>query len=260
MELPSFESYFSLLKVFAFTIGLHIFKPVARWKKLDWSVMLFGYVNVFLAFYGFVCFVVRIYRLLQRDQFFLVIAEVPGTLWSGNQCLNYIVILRNKAKIVELMRSFEDIYDLKWGTMEGGEQDFVGQLRKDKRRVLAYFKFYILNNLLFSLTPPLITVITYHITGVFSPVFIAPTNFYPFDRERYYWSVFFVEFLMARASMVVLLLPDVMVSMFSIQLVYHFECLGVEVCNLNMNREKMLLSHFRSSLIRATCFHQRLLE
>lgn len=259
MDLPSFDSFFSLLKLFTYSIGLLVFKPRHRWSRLDKFFNMFGYFNVFCSYFALFCSLINIFSLIQSEQYFFVIGVIPGTLWSGDECLNYVIILYNKDRIIDLMKKFKNLYDLTW-TENDERFDFIAQIRKDKKRVLAYFKFYILNNLVYSLTPLLITFIMYFLSGSFNPIYVAPFNLYPFDKKRFYWLVFVIEFLMARASMVVVMLPDVMVSMFIIQLVYQFECLGAEIFLLNQNRNKTLNSLYRKSLVKAAQLHQHLLE
>lgn len=145
---------------------------------------------------------IAIIKLMKQERYCLVIAEIPGTVWSVDSCINFLIILWTRNRIFDLIEKFKSLYQ-KADHSRKENASLVQNLIQNKSRVLTFFKFYILNNIVISVTPLLVTLTSYFTTGVFNPVPLSASILYPFDRVRYYYLVYFAEFISARASMLV---------------------------------------------------------
>lgn len=255
MNLPSFESFFELIKKLSLSIGVIILKPKQIWTKLDLVVFCFGYYNAVACFYSFFCYTYQTFQIIRNELYFFLIGEVPSLFWVITQCLNMFILIYNYDDIMNLAKQFEDLYAIEWS--DTSERSiFIRQLKRNKKQIIAYQIFFLGINIVFSVTPLITTAITYFTTGTFEPVFIFPNILYPFDKVKFYWITFIIEFILARVSTLVTIAIDVLVLVFIIQLTYHFECLGVEI-QLMQGQPKQSDKKILKNLLK---IHQSLLE
>lgn len=259
MSRPLFNNFFSLLRIFSYSVGLPIFESQILWSKSDRLIMFCGCFQFIWMLRDFFSCFYAIYKQVMAENYVLVISLVPSALWGAEACLNYLVIIFSRNRIVDLIDKFKVVYDTT-NTDEEENRSSIKDLLKNKGRVLRFFKFFILNNVVFSIVPLLATLVSYFTSENFEPVYLSNINWYPFDRVRYYWLNYLTEFLTARASLLAILFPDVIIGMFITQLLYHFECLGNSIYFMVQNKDQGTEVEYRKSINEAIQQHQNLLE
>lgn len=250
MNLPSFDSFFSSIEFYARTVGLIILKPAHNWTKIDWFLSLFGYLNIFIHIYNVVISAIQIIQFVHNELYIAAIGTIPGIFWAMSSSLNMVTLVYCKENLRKIVKRFSELYDTNY---EINTDKYNQELCQDKKKAMNYLMFFVVMNIVFSLSPITIVILKYLTTGVYEPEYMNPIMWYPFDRVKYYWFVYLFDFVMARVSAFGGITPDILLFMFIVQMVYHFNCFGnqiqtfvVEKPTLDFIKLKKLVEHHQN--------------
>lgn len=256
LQMPEFESYFSITRKLCATIGLQPFSNKKDGLKGSWYnhfLKALGVLMTFNQLFIVVCFTT--FLLKDARNLLEAVAHLPFLVFTVESLIRFSFLTINHTKINALITELANLYETPWNCAD--RHTLIQKLNVARREINMYQFAHVFCNGVFTYAPLCITVILFSCCNTLSnPLFILNT-WMPFDKFKYAWLTYIVEVNVCRYAQYVTVSTDCVMIMMLIQLNYHFECLGYEIITVvRESNQKGLEGKLRNELR----MHMKLIE
>lgn len=259
MDLPPFESYFTVIRKFAYFIGLEPFRPDSNRKCFNWVMNFYGILMTANQLFYTVCFFTF---LSKATKVLEIISHIPFILFCIESWLRFIFMRYYRNEITNLVEEFRQLYTIPWDS----NRKVLQELKINRLNFVRVQYFYLMCNIVFCAGAILVSLYIYVFLQSMDLLFIVNT-WMPFDRYKYAWIVFILDTNTARYAQYGNTVPDIVLGMLLIQLNYHLESLGYAIqniirdSNIYRNRDKKEFKRkFMGKLKDVAFLHNKLTE
>lgn len=224
-SLPEFRSYFQSTSRMACFSGIILLKSPKDFSLFDYILIVFGITitinNVVITSFLVYFLATQSYSLLE------LVTYIPFIVYATEGVAKYFFLMMNRQVYHGLLDELKELYATTWKY----DKRLMDELDDNRIWIRKYQWIFVMQHSLFTYAPVLITAINYWFFGNWNPIRVL-NIWYPFDVERHWLFVYWIEINGARYSAFNTILPDCLMLMMLIQMNYHFECLGRKIVEI----------------------------